>query len=58
MESETIAPKQAQYDKNRRSLECQNQMVGIGLSEIKQKQDENVGEGWRRLELVGCSDGT
>ena len=30
-------------------------MVGIGLSEIKQKQDENVGECWRRSEKVGVN---
>ena len=50
---ETIAPKRAQYDKNRRSPECWNQMVRIGLSEIKQKQDENVRECWRMPEKVG-----
>ena len=55
MESETIAAKRVQYNKNRRSLECWNRMVGIGLSEIKQKQDENVGECWRRSEKVGVS---
>ena len=58
MESETIAPKQMQYSKNRRSPECWRQMVGNGLSEIEQKRDENVGECRRRSELNGCSDGT
>ena len=53
MELETIAPKQAQYNKNRRSLECQKQLVRIGLSKIKQKQDENVRECQRMPEKVG-----
>ena len=55
MESETIAPKQAQYGKNRRSPECQRQMVRIGLSEIKQKQDESVRGCQRRSEKVGVN---
>ena len=57
MESETIAPKQAQYNKNRRSPECQKQMVRIGLSKIKQKirMSENAGECQRRSEKVGVS---
>ena len=50
---ETIAPKRTQYSKNRRSPECQRQMVGNGLSEIKQKRDENAGECRRVPEEVG-----
>ena len=55
MELETIAPKWAQYYKNRKSPECRKQTVGIGLSEIKQKQDENVGECRRVPEEVGVN---
>ena len=61
MELETIAPKQTQYGKNKRSPECRRQMVGNGLSEINRnemKMSEGAGEGRRRSELIGCSDGT